>query len=150
MKLISPCPLEQSNEPLAPPVLMMYFFPALTNAWTFVASCAGVMPAQDSASQVPVAKDQTSVEFGMALVTGCTVPVTAERCNPVLKSALSVTSLYAAKITLPAGGGVGVGVGLGFGVGLGVGVGVPLVHATPVNHGSPEPAGPAWPATVGS
>src|ERR1043166_1543863 len=101
------------------------------------------MPAQDSASQVPVAKAQISVEFGMALVTGWTVPVTAERCKPVLKSALSVTSLYAAKITLPGGGGVGVGVGLGFGVGLGVGVGVPTVQATPVNHGRPEPAGPA-------
>src|ERR1700756_1388400 len=106
------------------------------------------MPAHDSASQVPVAKDQTSVEFGMALVTGWTVPVTAERCRPVLKSALSVTSLYAAKITLPAGGGVGVAVGLG--VAVGVGVGPPVVQATPVNHGSPEPAGPAWPAIVGS
>src|ERR1700757_2160070 len=106
------------------------------------------MPAHDSASQVPVAKDQISVEFGMALVTGWTVPVTADRCNPVLKSALSVTSLYAAKITLPGGGGVGVGVGLG--VGVGVGVGPPVVQATPVNHGSPEPAGPACPAIVGS
>ena len=108
------------------------------------------MPAHDSASQVPVAKDQTRVEFGMALVTGWTVPVTADRCSPVLKSALSVTSLYAAKITLPGGGGVGVGLGLGVGLGVGVGVGVPTVQATPVNHGSPEPAGPAWPATVGS
>src|SRR5437868_9147328 len=106
------------------------------------------MPAQDSASQVPVAKDQTSVEFGMALVTGWTVPVTADCCSPVLKLALSVTSLYAAKITLPGGGGVGVGVGLG--VGVGVGVGVPVVQATPVNHGRPDPAGPALPAMVGS
>ena len=108
------------------------------------------MPAHDSASQVPVAKDQISVEFGMALVTGWTVPVTADCCNPVLKLALSVTSLYAAKITLPGGGGVGVGVGLGVGVGVGVGVGAPVVQATPVNHGSPEPAGPALPAIVGS
>src|ERR1043166_5584106 len=86
----------------------------------------------------------------MALVTGWTVPVTADRWSPVLKSALSVTSLLEAKITLPGGGGVGVGVGLGLGVGVGVGVGVPVVHATPVNHGSPEPAGPALPAMVGS
>jgi len=31
--------------------------------------------------------------FGMALVTGWTVPVTADRWRPVLKSALIVTSL---------------------------------------------------------
>src|SRR6478672_10753112 len=102
------------------------------------------MPAHDSASHVPVAKDQTNVEFGMALVTGWTVPVTAERCRPVLKSALSVTSLYAAKITLPAGGGVGVAVGLGGGVG------VAFEHFTPVNPGLPVPAGPAFPGMVGS
>src|SRR5258708_39626536 len=108
------------------------------------------MPAQDSASHVPVAKDQISVEFGMALVTGWTVPVTVDCCSPVLKLALSVTSLYAAKITLPGGGGVGVGVALGAGVGVGVGVGAPVVQATPVNHGWPEPAGPALPAIVGS
>ena len=30
--------------------------------------------------QVPVAKDQINVLFGMALVTGCTVPVTADLC----------------------------------------------------------------------
>jgi hypothetical protein len=53
----------------------------------------GEMPAQLSESQLPVAKAQTSVWFGMALVTGCTVPVTAERCKPELKSALLVTSL---------------------------------------------------------
>src|SRR5579864_5589957 len=65
---------------------------------------AGVMPAQLSASQVPVANAQINVLFGMALVTGWTVPVTAERCRPVLKSALSVMSLYAAKVTAPATG----------------------------------------------
>src|SRR5215468_2500918 len=36
----------------------------------------------------------------MALVTGETVPVTFVRCRPVLKWALMVTSLYAAKVTL--------------------------------------------------
>jgi hypothetical protein len=40
---------------------------------------AGVIPAQLSASQVPVANAHTSVLFGMALVTGWTVPVTADR-----------------------------------------------------------------------
>src|SRR5262250_2679739 len=112
------------------------------------------MPAQLSEPQVPVAKAQISVEFGMTLVTGWIVPVTAERCKPVLKSALMVTSLYVANMNAPAGRGVGVGVGCGVGVGLGVGVGVgpgpPPVHETPVNHGSPDPAGPALPATVGS
>src|SRR5689334_8782254 len=104
------------------------------------------MPAQFSASQVPVANDQINVWFGIALVTGWTVPVTAERCRPVLKSALSVTSLYEAKITLPGGGGVGVGVGLGVGVGVGVG---PVVQATGRLHGSPLPAGPLFPGVVG-
>src|SRR5262245_50397241 len=106
------------------------------------------MPAQVSEPQVPVAKAQISVEFGMTLVTGWTVPVAAERCKPVLKSALMVTSLYTANMKAP--GGRGVGVGVGCGVGVGAGPGPPPEHEPPVNHGSPVPAGPALPATVGS
>jgi hypothetical protein len=52
-----------------------------------------VMPAQLSAPHVPVAKAQTNVLLGMTLVTGWTVPVTADCCRPVLKLALIVTSL---------------------------------------------------------
>jgi hypothetical protein len=93
-----------------------------------------------------VAKDQISVWLGIALVTGWTVPVTAERCKPVLKSAFSVTSLYEAKITLPGGGGVGVGVGFGVGVGVGVG---PVLQGAGRLHGSPLPGGPLLPGVVG-
>jgi len=55
-----------------------------------VASMAGEMPAQVSESQVPVANAQTSVLFGMALVTvdRTVIPI----AGAVLKSALSVTS----------------------------------------------------------
>src|SRR5262249_12621677 len=108
------------------------------------------MPAQLSEPQVPVAKAQISVELGMTLVTGWTVPVTAERCKPVLKSALMVTSLYTANMKAPGGRGVGVGVGWGVGVGVGVVPGPPAEQETPVTPGSPVPAGPAFPGRVGS
>src|SRR5260370_1927337 len=98
MNLDSPDEVAQLNGPLEPPVPRMYRLPALTKACTLVASRAGEMPAKLSESQLLVAKAQTSVEFGMALVTGCTVPVTADLWAPVLKSALIVTSLYAAKM----------------------------------------------------
>jgi hypothetical protein len=51
------------------------------------------MPAQLSDPQVPVAKAQTSVLFGITLVTGELVPVTFVWIAPVLKLASIVTSL---------------------------------------------------------
>src|SRR5579872_4021181 len=97
MKLAKPEALGQSNEPLAPPVLMMYFLPALTNCCTLLASRAGVIPAQVSEPQVPVAKAQVKVELGMACVTSSDPPATVVCCAPVFQLASTVTSLYGLK-----------------------------------------------------
>src|SRR5579863_10387269 len=60
---------------------------------------AGVMPAQFSEPQFPVAKAQVNVESpaGMVLVTASTVPVSADCCSPVFQFVLIVTSLYGLK-----------------------------------------------------
>src|SRR5579883_1567958 len=103
---------------------------------------ATVMPAQLSEPHVPVAKAQTSVLFGIAEVIGIAVPLPPEVvcCAPVLKLALTVTSLYTANCRFDVQPLQGVAVGVGLGVGLGVGVGV-TEQATGGNHGSPVPAG---------
>src|SRR5579872_1112659 len=142
MKPTSPEALPQVNDPAAPPVLMMYFLPALTKACTFEASSAGVIPAQFSEVQSPVANAQVRVEFGIACVTGSEAPLAVVCCAPVFQFASTVMSLYGLKTKL---GFVqlvqGVGVGVGFGVDVGVGVG-PAVQAPSGIQGSPLPEAP--------
>ena len=87
----------QVNTPLAPPVEMMYFLPALTHWFTFCAtSAAGVTPAQFSQPHSPDANAQVSdvCLAGMALRTGVRVPVTDVEIWSTFQSMLIVTSLY--------------------------------------------------------
>src|ERR1700732_2148828 len=74
---------------------MMYFFPALTKACTFDATCVGVKPAQPSLPHSPVANAQVSVVLLVDItdVTGCRVPVTAELITLVFQFMLIVMSL---------------------------------------------------------
>src|SRR5579872_2285420 len=138
MKPTSPEALPQVNDPAAPPVLMMYFLPALTKACTFEASSAGVIPAQFSEVQSPVANAQVRVLFGMACVTGSEAPLAVVCCAPVFQFASTVMSLYGLKMRLEVQvlHGVGVGVAL-----VGVGVG-PDVQLPSLTQGCPLPAGP--------
>src|ERR1051325_8940875 len=104
----------QVNTPLAPPVEMTYFLPALTHWFTFCAtSAAGVTPAQFSEPHSPEAKAQVSegCRDGITLSTGERVPVTDVEIWSTFQSMLIVTSLYDPNAKPEAGGGVGVGGG---------------------------------------
>ena len=84
------------NTPLAPPVEMMYFFPAARNALMLLATPAGVTPAQVSLPHSPLAKAQVSAETPLVMtwVMGSIEPVTPDRMVLVFQSMLIVMSLY--------------------------------------------------------
>src|SRR5271168_2365609 len=96
MNVLKPESVLQVNTPAWPPVEMMYFFPALTKSCTFVATSAGVKPAQPSLPHSPVANAQVSVVLpaGITCVTGVIEPVTAELITLVFQFMLTVMSLY--------------------------------------------------------
>ena len=84
-----------SKHPSAPPVEMMYFFPALTKDCKLVATSAGVTPPQFSLPHSPVANARVRVvsPVGITCVTGVIVPVTDELMTLVFQFRLIVMSL---------------------------------------------------------
>src|ERR1700722_4315811 len=95
MNVPKPASEPQVNPPSAPPVEMMYFFPALTKDCRFVATSAGVTPPQFSLPHSPVANARVSgvSPVGTPCVTGVTVPGTDELMTLVFQFRLIVMSL---------------------------------------------------------
>ena len=95
MKALKPLSVPQVKFATAPPVLMMYCFPAATKSATFAAAnWAPSMPPQFSAPHSPVANAHVSTGEGIATVIGWGVPLAAAlRIFNVFQSQLEVTSL---------------------------------------------------------